>query len=52
MSYFSNDKCDIKNDLNEEQNKAVESIIKGTDTGAPYLLYGPPGTGNEHSNAC
>lgn len=31
--------------LNEEQAKAVETIVNGDYYPLPYLLYGPPGTG-------
>lgn len=36
--------CD-QNDLNEEQEVAVENIVAGDYYPLPYLLYGPPGTG-------
>lgn len=30
---------------NPEQCQAVQNIINGTSLPAPYLLFGPPGTG-------
>ncbi|XP_019633550.1 PREDICTED: putative helicase MOV-10 [Branchiostoma belcheri] len=30
---------------NEEQNRAVRHIVAGTSRPAPYLIFGPPGTG-------
>ncbi|XP_019633546.1 PREDICTED: putative helicase mov-10-B.1 [Branchiostoma belcheri] len=30
---------------NEEQNQAVRHIVAGTSRPAPYLIFGPPGTG-------
>jgi helicase MOV-10 len=30
---------------NPQQRQAVQNIINGTSLPAPYLLFGPPGTG-------
>ena len=30
---------------NAEQRKAVENIVSGTSGSAPYIIFGPPGTG-------
>jgi len=32
-------------DLNSEQRKAVKKILSGSSRPAPYLVFGPPGTG-------
>ncbi|MES9903743.1 MAG: AAA domain-containing protein [Sedimenticola sp.] len=31
--------------LNREQQQAVTNIVAGTSKPAPYLIFGPPGTG-------
>ena len=31
--------------LNNEQKQAVQRIVSGSSRPAPYLLFGPPGTG-------
>ncbi|XP_034552596.1 putative helicase mov-10-B.2 isoform X2 [Notolabrus celidotus] len=36
---------DSKLERNEEQYKAVQHIVAGTSKPAPYLVFGPPGTG-------
>jgi Primosomal protein N'' (replication factor Y) - superfamily II helicase len=30
---------------NPEQQQAVQNIVSGTSYPAPYLIFGPPGTG-------
>ena len=32
-------------DLNSEQQQAVQKILSGSSRPAPYLVFGPPGTG-------
>ena len=32
-------------DLNSEQEQAVQKILSGSSRPAPYLVFGPPGTG-------
>ena len=32
-------------DLNSEQQQAVQKIVSGSSRPAPYLVFGPPGTG-------
>lgn len=34
-----------KSDLNKEQRAAVQSILIGAHHPAPYIVFGPPGTG-------
>ena len=31
--------------LNSEQEQAVQKIVSGSSRPAPYLVFGPPGTG-------
>lgn len=31
--------------LNDEQEQAVQKIVSGSSRPAPYLVFGPPGTG-------
>jgi hypothetical protein len=33
-------------DLNDEQKKAIGSILSGTSYPSPFILFGPPGTGS------
>ena len=37
---------------NLEQNKAVQHIVAATAKPAPYLVFGPPGTGTLHACVC
>ena len=36
---------DRKLEENEEQKMAIHHIVSGTSRPAPYVLFGPPGTG-------
>uniref|UniRef100_A0A8D3CY82 RNA helicase n=1 Tax=Scophthalmus maximus TaxID=52904 RepID=A0A8D3CY82_SCOMX len=42
---FSSDLFDWKLERNEEQFRAVKHIVAGSSRPAPYLVFGPPGTG-------
>lgn len=37
--------CDSKLEKNPEQYQAVQHIVAGSSKPAPYLVFGPPGTG-------
>jgi hypothetical protein len=37
--------CWLNRDLNNEQRRSVEEILTGRGRRAPYLVFGPPGTG-------
>ncbi|XP_033647607.1 putative helicase MOV-10 isoform X2 [Asterias rubens] len=44
-SEFSKQLYDRKLESNEEQMRAIQHIVKGSSRPAPYLVFGPPGTG-------
>ncbi|XP_053100870.1 helicase MOV-10 isoform X2 [Hemicordylus capensis] len=48
-SLLSAGKCiklyDLSLETNEEQVKAIHQVVGGTSRPAPYLIFGPPGTG-------
>jgi helicase MOV-10 len=45
MIYYSRSWFDAKIASNPPQRQAVQNIVNGTSMPAPYLLFGPPGTG-------
>uniref|UniRef100_A0A667Y188 RNA helicase n=1 Tax=Myripristis murdjan TaxID=586833 RepID=A0A667Y188_9TELE len=45
LSYQQPDLFDRKLERNPEQYKAVQHIVAGSSKPAPYLVFGPPGTG-------
>ena len=42
---FARQLFDRKLQSNVEQIMAIQHIVKGTSRPAPYLIFGPPGTG-------
>lgn len=45
MYYFLSSLYDRSLESNPEQYRAVEQIVSGKSRPAPYLIFGPPGTG-------
>lgn len=44
-NHSDDDSSDLYSQLNDEQKRAVESIVSAKNQPLPYILYGPPGTG-------